>query len=79
MAEPLELSEPQDVEQKAQLALPGLRMDRNVTVSIGIAGCDNAASGYARLFERADAALYSAKHAGRNRVALAASESTSTS
>jgi diguanylate cyclase (GGDEF)-like protein len=37
-----------------------------VTVSIGVATCDNHASSYDMLFEIADQRLYQAKAAGRN-------------
>ncbi len=40
-----------------------------VTVSIGVASCRCPASGSAQLLERADAALYTAKRNGRNKVA----------
>lgn len=41
----------------------------SVTVSIGVAALDERAGGAEQLVERADAALYAAKDAGRNRVA----------
>ncbi len=61
------------VEQRAHQALGKAAADRKVTISIGVAGCDNAAQGCERLFERADEALYAAKRGGRNRVVVAAS------
>ena len=60
------------VEQGARRALGKAAAERTITVSIGIAGCDDAARGCERLFERADEALYAAKRAGRNRVVVAA-------
>ena len=54
----------------------------SVTASIGIAGMDSPAGNElvtaAALFERADRALYSAKHLGRNRVELWSSASAET-
>ncbi len=58
-----------------QLQLPSTAPTRHVTVSIGaataIAGPDNNAS---QLVATADAALYRAKHLGRNRISLPLSE-----
>jgi len=58
-----------------QLQLPSTAPTRHVTVSIGaataIAGPDNSAS---QLVATADAALYRAKHLGRNRISLPLSE-----
>ena len=48
------------------LPLPGASMPLSVTVSVGVAeGCGELEA----LLERADTAMYAAKHAGRNRVA----------
>jgi len=48
------------------LPLPGTTMPLSITVSVGVAdGCDELEV----LLERADSAMYAAKHAGRNRVA----------
>jgi diguanylate cyclase (GGDEF)-like protein len=44
----------------------------SVTVSVGVAALDEAARSAEQLVERADAALYGAKDAGRNRVCAAA-------
>ena len=41
-----------------------------VTLSIGLAGSDGHPD-YQRLLDRADKALYAAKHAGRNRCVMA--------
>lgn len=60
------------VEREARRALAEHAADRAVTVSIGVAGCETATKNCERLFERADAALFEAKRAGRNRVVLAA-------
>jgi diguanylate cyclase (GGDEF)-like protein len=61
----------QAVEERAAGALGAAGASRKVSVSIGVAGCDNAALSCERVFERADAALYAAKQDGRNRVVLA--------
>ena len=53
------------------LAVPGLSGSLHVTISIGVATCVPTAGMAAEtLIAMADAALYDAKHAGRNRVAL---------
>lgn len=46
--------------------------EHNVTVSVGIAGCNPGATGMTpeAWLERADKALYTAKHGGRNRVVV---------
>lgn len=54
----------------AALDWTGLMPDHRVTVSIGVADCTGPA-GVPSLLSRADAALYRAKSAGRNRVCLA--------
>ena len=46
---------------------------RRVTVSIGLAGCPEHANSERTLYAASDAALYIAKNAGRNRVAVAPS------
>lgn len=56
-----------DVEHASFVLLDGRKI--RITVSIGAASCRCPAIGTARLFERADAALYMAKRSGRNRVA----------
>lgn len=61
------------VERDACQALGQHGSERNVTVSIGIAGSDDLALSTEGMFEHADTALYEAKRAGRNRVAIAAS------
>jgi diguanylate cyclase (GGDEF)-like protein len=58
------------VEREARRALGERAADRSITVSIGIAGCDDASQDCHEVFQRADAALYAAKRAGRNRVEL---------
>ncbi len=58
------------VERDACSALGTRSNDRGITVSIGIAGCDNATQGGEGIFEQADSALYAAKHEGRNRVVV---------
>ena len=63
------------VELHAYKSLGERNPERKVTVSIGVAGCANAADGCEGMFERADQALYAAKHAGRNRVMVFQAES----
>lgn len=55
-----------------QLGLPhsGSRISQVVTISVGVACSDHSASNGAELLKQADEALYQAKGAGRNRVAL---------
>jgi diguanylate cyclase (GGDEF)-like protein len=48
-----------------------------VTVSIGVASCNEAVNTPRTLVEKADAALYEAKRGGKNRVALAPAEEDS--
>jgi diguanylate cyclase (GGDEF)-like protein len=61
----------QSVEERVAQALGGIAGGGKVTVSIGVAGCENAALDCEGVFERADGALYAAKQGGRNRVVLA--------
>jgi diguanylate cyclase (GGDEF)-like protein len=49
---------------------PGSRQEVRVTVSIGVAGCSPRTEDIQELVHNADQALYSAKQAGRNRVAV---------
>lgn len=49
----------------------GLPSHESVTVSGGVATCPRDATDVEALIERADAALYAAKHSGRNRIARA--------
>ena len=51
----------------SELTIPLPDRDQQVTVSIGVAGLNEGMSG-AELLDAADAALYRAKHAGRNQV-----------
>ncbi|MCG8392257.1 MAG: GGDEF domain-containing protein [Pseudomonadales bacterium] len=55
-----------------QLGLPhsGSRVSQVVTISVGVACSDGSAENGAELLKQADEALYQAKGAGRNRVAL---------
>ncbi len=62
------------VERDAAQALGAQEPGRSITVSVGVAGSDDLALRSEGLFERADAALYEAKRAGRNRVAIAPPE-----
>lgn len=59
------------VERDACQALGEHRFERSITVTIGVAGSNDAALGSEGIFERADEALYAAKRAGRNRVVIA--------
>jgi len=55
--------------EQLPLEIPATGEPARVTISAGVAGVDSAATGsVADLIARADAALYSAKDAGRNRV-----------
>jgi diguanylate cyclase (GGDEF)-like protein len=49
---------------------PGRRQEIRVTVSIGVATCSQKTESIQKLLKDADAALYRAKQAGRNRVAV---------
>jgi diguanylate cyclase (GGDEF)-like protein len=60
------------VQREASLALGERAGERNVTVSVGVAGFEDVPLAGRDVFERADEALYEAKRAGRNRVAVAA-------
>lgn len=60
------------VQRDACQALGQHGSERNITVSIGVAGSDDLALRNEGMFERADEALFEAKRAGRNRVAIAA-------
>ena len=66
---------PQDVAERIRRHLAAQRFenlgDRGITVSVGVAACGEVAA--AQTIERADAALYAAKRAGRNRVQVWAS------
>jgi diguanylate cyclase (GGDEF)-like protein len=55
-----------------QLGLPhsGSRVSQVVTISVGVACSDGTAADGAQLLKMADEALYQAKGAGRNRVAM---------
>ena len=55
----------------AAIAPEPLGLDRALTVSVGLA-CARGEIDFGELVARADRALYAAKEAGRNRVALAA-------
>jgi diguanylate cyclase (GGDEF)-like protein/PAS domain S-box-containing protein len=48
-----------------------LAASTRVTISVGIAGCPTAHTGWAELLEMVDVALYRAKHQGRNRICIA--------
>lgn len=69
---------PETAEQAAQrmvaavraLRLPGAMADLRITVSIGVAVAAHGGDGPEALLHRADAALYRAKQAGRDRVAV---------
>ena len=55
--------------EEAEIPISNNRVVR-VTLSIGLAGNDGHPD-YQRLLDRADKALYAAKHAGRNRCVIA--------
>jgi len=59
--------------EAAAFRLPGGR-EAHITVSVGVATLPNNATDTTSLIEEADAALYSAKWAGRNRVCVAPTE-----
>jgi diguanylate cyclase (GGDEF)-like protein len=63
-------------EARAQILAEALRKqiqrEVNVTVSVGVATAQNSKSEVSRMVGAADKALYEAKHAGKNRVCLAA-------
>jgi diguanylate cyclase (GGDEF)-like protein len=65
------LGEGRDVADRARLALSDARPGGlPVTISIGVAAARGAEVGYDALFRAADAALYEAKRAGRDRVVV---------
>jgi diguanylate cyclase (GGDEF)-like protein len=57
---------------KLEQSLPG---GQEITVSIGVAACDGHVHTALELVEKADAALYQAKRAGKNRVVISTGES----
>ena len=61
------------VEQRG-LPHSGSRVSQVVTISVGVACSDHGASNGAELLKQADEALYQAKGAGRNRVAMTNSQ-----
>ena len=61
------------VEFGVRVTLPGGR-EAHITVSVGVATLPNNATDTTSLVEEADAALYSAKWTGRNRVCIAPTE-----
>jgi len=65
------------VQRDACHALGQHGSERSITASIGVAGTSDLALSGERLFDCADEALYAAKRAGRNRVAIAESEKAS--
>ena len=65
------LGEGRDVAERARVALSDARPgDLPVTISIGVAAARGEGVGYDALFRAADAALYEAKRAGRDRVVV---------
>jgi diguanylate cyclase (GGDEF)-like protein len=65
------LGEGRDVAERARVALSGARPGGlPVTISIGVAAARGAEVSYDALFRAADAALYEAKRAGRDRVVV---------
>lgn len=70
------LGEGRDVAERARIALSGARPgDLPVTISIGVSAAHGEEVTYDALFRAADAALYEAKRAGRDRVVVAGDES----
>jgi diguanylate cyclase (GGDEF)-like protein len=70
------LAEGRDVAERARVALAGSRPgDLAVTISIGVAAARGGEVTYDALFRAADAALYEAKRAGRDRVVAVGDES----
>jgi diguanylate cyclase (GGDEF)-like protein len=70
------VGEGRDVAGRARVALSGARPgDLPVTISIGVAAARGEDVNYDALFRAADAALYEAKRAGRDRVVVAGDES----
>jgi diguanylate cyclase (GGDEF)-like protein len=53
---------------RAEVEAASLKGGQPLTVSIGVAGCPEDASGRDELLDKADWAMYAAKRAGRNRV-----------
>ena len=65
------LAEGRDVAERARVALSDARPgDLPVTISMGVAAARGEDVGYDELFRAADAALYEAKRAGRDRVVV---------
>jgi len=65
------LGEGRDVAERARVALSGARPgDLPVTMSVGVAAARGEEVDYESLFRGADAALYEAKNAGRDRVVV---------
>lgn len=62
--------------ERVRLKVSDLRLQRPVTVSIGIAALSSATPTAAALLEQSDAALYVAKRGGRNRVTVSARAAT---
>jgi diguanylate cyclase (GGDEF)-like protein len=72
----LTLAEGRDVAERARTAIEDARpAGLTLTASMGVAAARGADVSYDTLFRSADAALYEAKRAGRNRVVVAGDES----